>query len=71
MGLEKPDPKAYQLLLEKVELPANEVVFIDDLEENVEAAKKLGIDAIVFKSAEQVRHELAKRGLIDQNAPPI
>ncbi len=63
MGLEKPDPKAYQLLLEKLDLPANEIVFIDDLEENVEAAKKLGIDAIVFKSATQVRSELAKRGL--------
>ncbi|HSX37750.1 MAG TPA: HAD family phosphatase, partial [Chlamydiales bacterium] len=45
MGLEKPDPKAYQLLLEKLALPADEIVFIDDKEENVEAAKKLGIDA--------------------------
>ena len=65
MGLEKPDPKAYQLLLEQLALPANEVVFIDDKEENVEAARKLGVDAIVFESAQQVHAELAERGLID------
>ena len=30
MGLEKPDPKAYELLLKRINLPAKEIVFIDD-----------------------------------------
>ncbi|HSX26241.1 MAG TPA: HAD family phosphatase [Chlamydiales bacterium] len=64
MGLEKPDPRVYQLLLEKLNLPAGEVVFIDDKEENVEAAKKLGIDGVVFQSAEQVRQALIDRELL-------
>lgn len=64
MGLEKPDPKAYETLLKAIELPAKEIVFIDDKLENVEAAKKLGIDAILFESSRQVREELSKRDLL-------
>lgn len=64
IGLEKPDPKAYQALLQALSLPAAEVVFIDDKIENVEAAKKLGIDALLFESASQIREELAKRDCV-------
>ena len=66
MGLEKPDPKAYELLLNTMKLPAGDIVFIDDKAENVEAAKKIGIDAIVFKSQEQLREELSKRELLNK-----
>lgn len=61
IGLEKPDPKIYELLLQQLNLPAKEVVFIDDKLENVEAAKAMGIDAIVFESAAQIREELKLR----------
>lgn len=64
MGLQKPDPKAYELLLTKLDLPAKEVLFIDDLPENVEAAKKMGIDALLFESPQQLRKELLKRDLL-------
>jgi len=65
MGLEKPDSKAYELLLKTMNLPAKEVIFIDDKSENIEAAKALGIDAILFTSEPQLRDELAKRGALD------
>jgi putative hydrolase of the HAD superfamily len=65
MGLEKPDPKAYELLLKTMNLPAEEIVFIDDKEENVEAAKTMGIDAILFSSEPQLRNELSKRGVLE------
>jgi len=64
MGLAKPDPKVYELLLKTLNLPAKEVVFIDDKVENVEAAQKIGIDAIVFTSSKQIREELSKRDLL-------
>jgi epoxide hydrolase-like predicted phosphatase len=66
MGLEKPDPKAYELLLNTMKLPAEEVVFIDDKAENVDAAKKMGIDAIVFESSQQIREELVKREILSK-----
>ncbi len=63
IGIEKPDPKVYELLLSTLNLPAQEVVFIDDLAENVEAAKTIGIDAILFESIDQLRNELTKRSV--------
>ena len=62
MGVDKPDLKAYEILLNQLKLPAGDVVFIDDRLENVEAAKKMGIDAILFESENQLRAELGKRG---------
>lgn len=43
---------------------AVDVVFIDDKLENVDAAKTLGIDAVLFESADGIREELRKRGLL-------
>ncbi len=64
IGLNKPDPKAYEALLRAINLPPQEVLFIDDKLENVEAAKQMGIDALLFQSAAQVRMELEKKGLV-------
>lgn len=64
IGVEKPDPKAYQILLDKLELPARKILFIDDSPENVESARNIGIDAILFVSTEQLREELSKRDLL-------
>ncbi len=63
IGAEKPDPKAYSLLLDKLGLPAKDVIFIDDRAENVEQGKKQGLDAILFQSPEQLRQELQHRDL--------
>lgn len=64
MGWEKPDPKAYQLLLDTLQLPASSIVFIDDKAENVEASKRLGIDAIQFQSVEQLHFALKEREVL-------
>jgi HAD superfamily hydrolase (TIGR01509 family) len=61
-GMRKPDPKAYEHLLDTLQMPPEGVVFIDDKIENVEAAKKLGIDAVQYSSNEQILKELQKRG---------
>lgn len=66
IGVEKPDPKAYQILLKILNLSANDVIFIDDKLENIEAAKIMGIDAIRFESSEQIRKELQKREIVQQ-----
>lgn len=61
IGLEKPDAKIYEYLLKEINLSAHEVVFIDDRLENVDAAKQVGIDAILFTSQEQLQKELEVR----------
>lgn len=64
IGYDKPDPGSYAYLLEKLDLSAEDVVFIDDKEENVRAAKEIGIDAIWFQSPQQLKEELKERGLL-------
>lgn len=64
IGMVKPDPDIYAHLLEQLNLPANNVIFIDDLPENVEAARQMGIDAILFKSEDQLRKALKRRKIL-------
>ena len=45
----KPDPAIYLCMLEKFGLKAEECLFFDDVEVNVEAAQKLGIHGHVFR----------------------
>lgn len=44
----KPQQKIYKLLLERYDICPKEAVFFDDRENNVEAARKLGIKSVVF-----------------------
>lgn len=44
----KPDEKLYQILLERYEIIPETALFLDDREENIEAAKWLGIQGKVF-----------------------
>lgn len=46
--LVKPNEKIYELILNRFNLKAKECTFIDDRLENVEAAKRVGIDAFQF-----------------------
>lgn len=65
IGVNKPDAQAYEHLLRELDLPAHTVVFVDDKLENVEAAKGMGIDAILFESESQLRAELNQRGAFE------
>lgn len=56
----KPEEKIYRILLERYSLKAAESVFIDDRAENVEAARKLGMEGIVFESEPKLREQLSE-----------
>jgi len=64
IGVQKPDPKAYELLLKRLNFPPKNIIFIDDMQENVEAAQKAGLDAILFQSVTHLRQELLIRELL-------
>ena len=49
IGAMKPDAAAYEAILGMLALPAAACVFIDDLPENVDAARALGMHGIVFE----------------------
>lgn len=54
----KPDAEIYRVLLDKYELKAEECVFADDRADNVEAAQKVGMQAIVFTTTEAYKEAL-------------
>jgi 2-haloacid dehalogenase len=60
--MRKPNPAFFQLLLDRYDLKAEEVLFIDDNFRNIQAALNMGIDSIHFISPEELRAELEDRG---------
>lgn len=62
-GVAKPDRAIYEILLSRYGLEPAATVFIDDNQANVAAAAKLGVVAIEFTTAAQLRKELRDLGL--------
>ena len=63
VGLIKPDRAIFDLVAQRHQIAPSRAIFIDDSPKNVAAAAEAGFDAIVFESPDQLRHELAGRGL--------
>jgi len=64
VGACKPEEKIYKAVEEYTKLPPEEHIFIDDIFEYAEGAKKMGWDAIQFINYEQLVEELKKREII-------
>jgi putative hydrolase of the HAD superfamily len=58
VGMRKPEPAIYELTLERLGLPAEACVFVDDLEINLPPARALGIHTVHFQHTAQAVHEL-------------
>lgn len=59
----KPDHKIYHTLLERYQLKAEECVFLDDMPQNIAAAKEVGMQGIIFQNQNQAIEELEKLGV--------
>lgn len=49
VGLSKPDPRIYQLCLDRLGLPAPETLFVDDCADNIEGAERVGLRTLQFE----------------------
>jgi len=54
----KPDPAIYYLAAERLNIPAEQAVFVDDVLRNVEGAQAVGMQGIQYKNTPQVLAEL-------------
>lgn len=63
VGIRKPNPKIYQLTVKKLNFAPQEILFIDNQKWNIEPAKKLGINTILFKNNNQLSKEKLWRNL--------
>lgn len=60
----KPDPAIYHLALDRFGLQPDEAIFIDDREDNIQAAEALGIRGHHFQGAGPLADELQTLGLL-------
>jgi putative hydrolase of the HAD superfamily len=63
VGLEKPDPAIYHWVASRTGHSPEAHLFIDDIEENVIAAREAGWDGIHHTDAGRLYRELRRRGL--------
>ena len=65
VGLCKPNPAIFTLALERAEVSSPEaIIFFDDLEANVEAAKSVGLRAHRVRGVDELRTQLKNDGLL-------
>ena len=60
VGMIKPDPAIFNLMLDRLGVKADESVFIDDRIKNIDGAKELGLHTIFFTDKEHALGELAR-----------
>jgi putative hydrolase of the HAD superfamily len=63
IGLRKPDAEAYDHVIGAIGVPAERIVFFDDLLENVEGARARGLRAVHVKSTADVADALSALGI--------
>jgi len=63
VNLIKPEEAIYRKLLSMLNVKADELVFFDDKAENIAGARAVGMEAILWKNAENARRELISLGV--------
>lgn len=58
VGCRKPEAQIYELTLERIGLPAEACLFIDDLQPNIEGAEAAGMSAVHFRDNAQAIAEI-------------
>ena len=62
-GFVKPDPEAYEHVLRELDVQADAVYFFDDLLQNIDAARAVGINAVHIRAFAEVEPALRAEGL--------
>jgi 2-haloacid dehalogenase len=73
VGVNKPDRRIFEHLMEHFDIEPRAALFIDDSSANVDAATALGFQAIQFTDAMTLRGELERLGLLPETqsvSPP-
>lgn len=61
VGVMKPEARIYHIILERLGISPSEAIFVDDFIENVEAARRLGMQVLHFVDPDQARYQLEER----------
>ena len=58
VGCRKPEAQIYEITLERLGMPAEACLFVDDIDVNCDGARELGITAVHFRDTEQAIAEV-------------
>lgn len=58
VGLQKPDPKIFELFAQSLATPLENLIFIDDAQVSLSTATQCGYTPLLFRSVEQMRADL-------------
>jgi glucose-1-phosphatase len=58
VAIAKPDPRIYELAVQRLEVSPAEAVFVDDFLENIHSAQKVGLKTVYFRTPQQARADL-------------
>lgn len=64
IGLMKPNPEAFKIFVDKLEVAFEEFVFIDDAEKSLSTASECGFHPILFRSYEDLILQLQSLGVV-------
>jgi FMN phosphatase YigB (HAD superfamily) len=63
VGCMKPQARIFELAIKKAGVAPENIFFTDDRPENIEAAQRFGIQALLFQSETQLKRAMASRGM--------
>lgn len=63
VGLIKPDPAIFRLMIEKLGTPAEQTIFVDDNEQNIKAAQSMHMHGIWYQNLISLKRELHHLGI--------
>ncbi len=58
IGLSKKDPEAYEYISSQIGKTPDEVLFVDDSEANIEAAKQARMNVVLYKDLKELREKI-------------
>ncbi len=70
LGIAKPNPAIYAFTCSGLGVQPGEALFLDDRLENIRAAEAFGLHALQFTNVDQLREDLAARGLLQDYPHP-
>lgn len=63
VGVAKPDLEIFKILIKRANVLPKEIFFTDDQEKSIGPAQSLGINAVLFKAATQLKEDLVRLGV--------
>lgn len=70
-GFVKPEREIYNLAIQKTGRPIENIVYVDDRRDLVEAARGYGLRVVQFQNIEQLRQEFQNLGVIENAHSPL